>query len=667
MPSVRRVLQRFIEQPGYVTRRIGREIVMEADRLLAPMAARALTPERLIRRFGEASIDTLWRKLAAQPFPFLTDQKSAAQIDEAIPGVRARIIAAADRALSRQIDLLGTGPVDLGTPAQWLTDLKTGDTWPRGFCRHIEYVNSGRPSDVKVPWEVSRLQWMIPVGQAYLLTGDDRYAAFARDIFQEWIEGNPHAWTVNWSCTMEPALRILTWIWFFHVLHGAEAWRDAEFRGAFLTALHLHGRFVERHIERAHINGNHYTADAAGMVAAGLFFRGDRDADRWAASGWDILQSEIALQVHGDGVDFEASSAYHRLVAELFLLPARYRLARGLDVAKPYAQRLLAMGAFAAHYSRPDGTSPNWGDADDGRALPLGMQPLGDHRYLAPLIGLSLDDGTLAGQGPRSADQGELFWAGCVPAAVRADPPVSRAFPDGGVYILRGGQSHIFVDCGPVGLAGLGGHGHNDALSFDAWLAGSPLIIDPGSFVYTADFAARNLFRSTARHNTPQVDGAEINRLVAPDNLWQLHEDARCEVLRFDPQAERGLFEGRHHGYERLAEPVSVTRCLTVDFVAERLVVEDRLDGRGRHDISIPVHFAPGVEINAVGEGAVQASSATASFAIQVTADTEITTTIEDYEASPSYGVKHWAQRLVARAEAADVPASITFTVERMG
>ena len=86
------------------------------------------------------------------------------------------------------------------------------------------------------------------------------------------------------------------------------------------------------HIERSSINGNHLTADAAGLVFAGLFFEGIGDADRWAADGWRTLETEILMQVHPDGVDFEASVPYHRLVAELFLLPARYRQVRGLPV-----------------------------------------------------------------------------------------------------------------------------------------------------------------------------------------------------------------------------------------------------------------------------------------------------------------------------------------------
>ena len=93
-----------------------------------------------------------------------------------------------------------------------------------------------------------------------------------------------------------------------------------------------------------------------------------------------------------DGVDFEASTAYHRLVLELFLLPALQRLKLGLDVPDAYASRLRRMAAFTAAYCRADGTSPLWGDADDGRVLPFGPQAWGDHRYLVGQVGLAFGD-----------------------------------------------------------------------------------------------------------------------------------------------------------------------------------------------------------------------------------------------------------------------------------
>ncbi len=62
----------------------------------------------------------------------------------------------------------------------------------------------------------------------------------------------------------------------------------------------------------------------------------------------EFLCDELPLQVYPDGVDFEASIAYHRLVQELFLFPALYRMAANLPVGESYRERLLAMARFTA-------------------------------------------------------------------------------------------------------------------------------------------------------------------------------------------------------------------------------------------------------------------------------------------------------------------------------
>ena len=59
---------------------------------------------------------------------------------------------------------------------------------------------------------------------------------------------------------------------------------------------------------------------------------------RWQELGWEILIRELPRQVFADGVDFEASTAYHRLVLELFFLPACYRQSQGLAIPATYQQ-----------------------------------------------------------------------------------------------------------------------------------------------------------------------------------------------------------------------------------------------------------------------------------------------------------------------------------------
>ena len=564
------------------------------------------------------------------------------------------LLGRADDALAHRVDLLGSGITELGQRIDWHTDFKTGLSWPPRYFADIDYNNPEQPSDVKLPWELSRLQWLIPAGQAFLLTGDDRYGAGVRDVLEQWMAANPYSGSVNWSCTMEAALRIFSWTWFFHVFHDAPSWRDADFRFRFLRALYLHVEFADRHIERSDINGNHYTADAAAIAVGGLFFGEGRGPQRWQREGWRLLREEISRQVLPDGVDFEASVAYHRLVTELFLWPALHRTAQGEPVEASYRERLAAMACFTNAYTRPDGRVPLWGDADDARTLPFGSQDINDHRYLPALIGLYLNDPTLCCNKPAALD--EVLWVHG-PEAVRrwlanvpADP-VSQAFTEGGVYIMRHAHDHVFIDCGPVGLAGRGGHGHNDCLSFEAFLDGVALISDCGAYLYTASYHERNAFRSTAYHNTPQIDDTEINRFIRPDYLWNLHYDAIPRVLAWHVDTDCALFIGEHQGYQRLASPVSPRRRIVLDFKAHTLWVTDEFSGDGMHDVSIPLHLAPDVTVLEQSEHDVILNVGPKQFRIWWSSDYVMKS--EEARISPSYGVIKNSRKLIWSRHAA--------------
>src|SRR5205807_10268292 len=115
------------------------------------------------------------------------------------------------------------------------------------------------------------------------------------------------------------------------------------------------------------------------------------------------------------------------------------------------------------------------------------------------------------------------------------------------------------------------------------------------SYVYTADYRARNRFRATAAHNTPMVDAEEQNRFVRPEYLWLLRDDARPEVGEWRVGAHDS-FRGSHTGYWRLGRPVTPRRTIVLDKVRHLLVVRDELIGDGAHDVVIPFHLAPGLE-----------------------------------------------------------------------
>src|SRR5439155_26939822 len=177
----------------------------------------------------------------------------------------AAIVHDADRALGHEFDLLGSGPVNLGPKLPWHTDFKTGREWPVEYAPRRDYLELDRPSDVKVPWELSRCQHFTTLGQAYWLTGDERYAREFVDQVRDWIARNPWGCGVNWACPMDVALRAVSWIWGFYFFADSAPCRSRAFRRIFVRSLYLHGAYVATHIGRGDVNGNHYLCDGVGL------------------------------------------------------------------------------------------------------------------------------------------------------------------------------------------------------------------------------------------------------------------------------------------------------------------------------------------------------------------------------------------------------------------
>jgi len=153
----------------------------------------------LLRALGAPGVDALWDDLARQPFFVSAADREArtARFLEEYPDSRDALVQAGETALRHEFDLLGSGLRSLGTPLPWHTDFKTGREWPLQYCADIEYNELDRPTDVKVPWELSRCQHFTRLGQAYWLTGDERYAAEFVAETTNWIEANPLSYGVN--------------------------------------------------------------------------------------------------------------------------------------------------------------------------------------------------------------------------------------------------------------------------------------------------------------------------------------------------------------------------------------------------------------------------------------------------------------------------------------
>jgi uncharacterized heparinase superfamily protein len=573
-------------------------------------------------------------------------------------GVRAeRTVRAAERVCVHEFDLLGSGrftPVDPDRPAvdgyqpiDWYLDPVRRLRFPRGIPYKSWKLYEMRPglADIKYPWELARCQHWVALGQAFRLSGDDRFVREIANELRDFVEANPVGVGINWTSTMDVALRAVNWVLGLELVKTSGALDEAFHREA-LRALAEHGRFIRANLENTYeVTSNHFLSNVVGLWFLGAVFADTPPGREWTAFARHALEHELEVQVLPDGADYESSVPYHRLVAELFLGAARLGDAIGAPLSAGYRSRLGGMAAFHAAVLRPDGLMPQVGDADDGRLHVFtdygGWLPQDGRHLLAAAGAMFGDTGWLEAAGDLALWEA-AWWglssAGPQPGRGDARPARARLFPHAGVAVAGDAVSgtYLIITNGVVGTNGFGNHKHNDQLSFELHAGGAPLIVDPGSFVYTSDSAARNRFRGTSCHNTITIDGVEQNE-IKPEWLFRMFETSRAEHVSFSGGEDTTEYVGRHHGYERLAKPVTHERAFRFEKASGRLQIADRLLGTGEHELRWHFHIAPGVSVEHVGDDVLLSRSGR-QWRLGFPAGLDVSLSPDQY--SPSYGVR---------------------------
>jgi hypothetical protein len=561
----------------------------------------------------------------------------------------------ANRVLRHEFDLLGSGPftpVDPERPAtdgyqpiDWYLDPVRNLRFPRGIP-HKEwslYVMRPENADIKYPWELARCQHWVLLGQACLLFRDPRYAREIILQLDDFMAANPVGVGVNWTCTMDVAIRAANWAVALQLLRHCDDLSQEDWQRAY-KALFAHGTFIYDNLENHYeVTSNHYLSNVVGLYFISETFADLPSGRRWITFCRTSLETEMSAQVLDDGADFESSVPYHRLVTELFLGAARLARHRGQPLTKAYESRLALMLEYHIAMLRPDGCMAVIGDADDGRLhifTDYGLWNRQDGRHLiAPGAATLERNDWLRFAGPAEVAQWELSWWGfsaVTPIGQDALPDGARLFPQAGHAIYRQGGSYLAVTNAIVGTKGFGNHKHNDQLGFELHMQGRPLLVDAGSYVYTSDFDARNLFRGTGYHNTLMVDETEQNE-TRSDWIFRLFDSGKPEHLRFEHK-DGATYLGRHVGYRRLKDPLDHTRVLRLLPGGSALFILDRVESRGPHRLRWHFHAAPGLRVAAVNGAAIWLTDGTQLYAI-ISLD-GLAGVDSAAWVSPSYGVR---------------------------
>ena len=168
---------------------------------------------------------------------------------------------------------------------------------------------------------------------------------------------------------------------------------------------------------------------------------------------------------------------------------------------------------------------------------------------------------------------------------------------------MRHEDLYMIVDCVPNNPNAPSSHRHNSRLSFELFAYDKTFIVDPGTYIYTADPEWRNKFRSTVYHNTVVVDEEEQNDFD-PYDLFRLGMNADVKVNEWKVTDEYDFLDVQHSGYERLTEPITHRRQIWFNKRDGYWVIKDMLlknlkfeeqdsQSNVEHRFELYFHFAP--------------------------------------------------------------------------
>ena len=554
----------------------------------------------------------MFRKRSEPKFfaAFTNREATVQEFRRRLPDQETKVVERANSIVLGKFDLLGFHNLNFGKPIDWHLEPISGKQTPRLHWSKLNFLDARLAGDKKIIWELNRHQYFITLGQAYWLTNDEKYAETFIGHVNSWMDHNPPKLGINWASSLELAFRSISWIWALYFFRESPSLDGQIFR-RMLKFLFLNARHLETYLSTYFSPNTHLTGEALGLFYLGMLLPEFKESGRWRKVGLQILTEQLPRHVRPDGVYFEQSSYYHRYTTDFYLHLFILLRTNGHTIPLEVEEFLLALLDHLMYITRPDGSSPLFGDDDGGRLMPLGLRASNDFRATVTT------GATLFGRADYKYVGGdvveEALWLLGANGLreldfVKPQPPAreSVAFEDGGYYVMRDGwtrsSNYLWFDCGPHGTLNCG-HAHADALSLELATSGRPVLVDPGTYTYTGSKEMRDWFRSSMAHNTITIDG-ESSSVSAGPFSWKTIGGGNA--VRWVNQERFDFVQGEHNGYARLSQPAEISRSILF-LKHDYWIVRDQVATSGEHRADLWFHFDAGInpQMETVTEGAI--------------------------------------------------------------
>lgn len=435
-------------------------------------------------------------------------------------------IAEAEEILAGKVRLFGGAPQPL--------NLK-----PPHPNRHWSVLREqGVEGDIKQIWEPARLGWAFPLGRAYRLTGDERYARCFWIYWEQFLENNPVNGGENWLSAQEVALRLMALAFAVQVFETSP-WFNKERKRNVAESIVHHARRIEVTLLYARAqNNNHLLSEAVGLLLAAYLLPDWEEARRWRQTGWKWFEWAIEHQIEADGEYIQHSTNYHRLMLTLALIAHRIARLEGIPLTQGIREKLrLASAWLRGVMDETSGQALNLGHHDGAHLLPLG----GHSEDFRPILQAS----TAAFTGERALPGGgwdELaHWFGLdlsrLPQQI-SQPALGGVRRLGDVTEWASLRAKKFTNR-PA---------HADQLQVELWRHGVRLVSDAGTYAYNLPPPWQNGLALAELHNAP-VFNRQQPMLRAGKFLWLNWDQAQFVEKK---AVENEIVCAERYGYRRL-------------------------------------------------------------------------------------------------------------------
>ncbi|MCB9263182.1 MAG: alginate lyase family protein [Flavobacteriales bacterium] len=292
-------------------------------------------------------------------------------------------------------------------PIDWQKDFKSGFRWSAKhlFDEQRKLMSEKKGVDLKVPWELSRLQHlpMAAIFASQKSPDNDKLISEIYCQILDFVMANPIGMGVNFNCPMDIGIRNANILLTLNFLPKEK--ENSQNNGLIANYIAESTKHILEDIEyRDGLTSNHYLGNVLGVLFAGAYLENHKNADQWLAFGIQELERSMARQFFEDGSNFEGSTSYHRLSGEMMIWGAAVVLSLSKDrieklkayqtngwkyeapLFKPHKQqfdfehfilsksfwcKLKKSLFFAENISKRNGEIPQFGDNDSGRFVRL--------------------------------------------------------------------------------------------------------------------------------------------------------------------------------------------------------------------------------------------------------------------------------------------------------